>query len=75
MYIISGTTSDRQVRCFVFKSITIARVIADKIERQGFDVEILDKDGEVVLHDPEYDPEDEYRALLGVHIQDLIPKP
>jgi hypothetical protein len=47
----------------LFESITIARLIADKLEGQGFDVEILDQGGEVIIRDPA----DPYRYLLGAH--------
>jgi hypothetical protein len=66
MFIINGTSRGRSAEscCFVFESITIARVIADKLEGQGFDVEILDQGGEVVIQDPV----DSYRRLLGAHL-------
>ena len=66
MFIINGKSSGRSAEscCFVFESITIARVIADKLEGQGFEVEILDQGGEVIVQDP-VDP---YRRLLGAHL-------
>ena len=64
MFIINGTSPNRETRCFVFDSTTIARVIAEKLESQGFEVEILDQFGESVVHFP-LDP---YRRLLGLHI-------
>ena len=66
MFIINGTSTARspETRCFVFESITIARVIADKLEGQGFDVEVLDQGGEVIIQDP-VDP---HRRLLGAHV-------
>lgn len=66
MFIINGKSRGRSAesRCFVFESITIARVIADKLEGQGFDVEILDQGGEVIIQDPT----DPYRRLLGAHL-------
>ena len=53
MFIINGTSAGRspESRCFVFESITIARVIADKLQAQGFKVEVLDQGGEVVIED------------------------
>jgi hypothetical protein len=55
MFVINGISDNQspETRCFVFESITIARVIADKLQGQGFDVEILDQMGEVVVVDPE----------------------
>jgi len=66
MFIINGTSRGRSAEpcCFVFESITIARVIADKLEGQGFDVEILDQEGEVIVQAPA----DAYRRLLGAHL-------
>ena len=66
MFIINGTSAGQfpESRCFVFESITIARVIADKQRAQGFKVEILDQRGEIIFKDP-VDP---YRRLLGAHI-------
>jgi hypothetical protein len=42
----------------------MARVIADKLEDQGFEVEILDQDGELIIQNPA----DPYRRLLGAHL-------
>ena len=66
MFIINGISNSQspETRCFVFESITIARVIADKLQGQGFDVEILDQMGEVIIQDP-VDP---YRRFLGAHL-------
>jgi hypothetical protein len=66
MFIINGSSRGRSAEscCFVFESIAIARVIADKLEGQGFEVEILDQGGEVIIQDP-VDP---YRRLLGAHL-------
>jgi hypothetical protein len=65
VFIINGTSRGRSAEscCFLFESITIARLIADKLEGQGFDVEILDQGGEVIIRDPA----DPYRHLLGAH--------
>ena len=64
MFIINGTSPNRETRCFVFDSTTIARVIAEKLESQGFEVEILDQLGESVIQFPP----DPYRRLLGLYI-------
>jgi hypothetical protein len=66
MFIINGTSKGRSAEscCFIFESITMARVIADKLEDQGLEVEILDQDGELIIQDP-VDP---YRRLLGAHL-------
>jgi hypothetical protein len=64
MFIINGTSTNSETRCFVFESTTIARVIAEKLQGQGFDVEILDQGGEVIIQDP-VDP---YRRFLGAHL-------
>jgi hypothetical protein len=64
MFIINGTSTILEARCFVFESITIARVIADKLESQGFDVEVLDQEGELIIQDPA----DPYRPFLGAHV-------
>ena len=64
MFIINGTSSILETRCLVFESITIARVMADKLERQGFDVEVLDQEGELIIQDPA----DPYRRLLGAYV-------
>jgi hypothetical protein len=66
VFIINGTSRGRSAEssCFVFESITIARLIADKLEDQGFDVEILDQGGAVIIQDPA----DPYRHLLGAHL-------
>jgi hypothetical protein len=66
MFIINGTSTSQspETRCYVFESITIARVIAEKLQGQGFEVEILDQGGEVIIQDP-VDP---YRRFLGAHL-------
>jgi hypothetical protein len=66
MFLINCTSTSQssQTRCLVFESITIARVIAEKVRGQGFDVEILDESGEVIIQDPP----DPYRRFLGAHI-------
>jgi len=64
MFIINGTSPVLETRCFVFESITIARVMADKLQSQGFDVEVLDQGGELIIQDPA----DPYRHLLGAHV-------
>ncbi len=64
MFIINGTSPNRETRCFVFDSGTIARVIAEKLESQGFEVEILDQLGESIVQFPP----DPYRRLLGLYI-------
>jgi hypothetical protein len=64
MFIINGTSTILETRCFVFDSITIARVIADKLQSQGFDVEVLDQEGELIIQDPA----DPYRRLLGAYV-------
>ena len=51
-------------RCFVFESFTIAQIIADKLERQGFAAEILNQDWEA----PAQIPEDAHRRLMGAWI-------
>ena len=63
MFIVNGTSLNKssETRCFVFESITIARVIADKLEGQRFDVEILNEHGEVVTQVHHTDP---YQHLL-----------
>jgi hypothetical protein len=49
MFIISGTSTRQphETRCFVFESITIAPVIAEKLKDQGVEVEILDQPRDV----------------------------
>ena len=64
MFIINGTSTSQDTRRFVFESITIARVIADKLEGQGYEVEILDQGGDLVTQTAP----DPYRRLLGAHI-------
>ena len=66
MFLINCTSLSQpsETRCFAFESITIARVIAEKVRGQGFDVEILDHGGEVIIQDPP----DPYRRFLGAHL-------
>jgi hypothetical protein len=64
MFIINGTSPNRETKCFVFDSPTVARVIGDKLESLGFEVEILDQLGEEIQHFPA----DPYRRLLGLHM-------
>jgi hypothetical protein len=64
MFIVNGTSPVLEPRCFVFESITIARVIADKLQSQGFEVEVLDQGGELMIQDPA----DPYRRLLGAYV-------
>ena len=64
MFIINGTSTVLEARCFIFESITIARVIADKLQSQGFKVEVLAQGGELMIQDPA----DPYRRLLGAHV-------
>jgi hypothetical protein len=67
MFIINGTSPNRETKCFVYDSPTIARVIGDKLESQRFEVEILDQLGEEIQHFPA----DPYRRLSGLQI-DLL---
>jgi hypothetical protein len=46
VFIINATAKNCETKCLVFDSGTIARIISDKLERQGFEVEILDQSGE-----------------------------
>ena len=64
MFIVNGTAANQDARCFVFDSNTIAQVVGDKLERLGFDVEILDQLGEAIVQFPP----DPYRRLLGLHL-------
>ena len=59
---ISAQSPDQ--RCFVFESFTMAEIIADKLERQGFEVEILTQDWEAIRQIPE----DPHRSLMGAAI-------
>jgi len=56
---LSAHSSDE--RCFVFESFTMAEIIADKLERHGFEVEILNQDWETITQIPE----DPHRRLMG----------
>lgn len=61
MFIINGIAANREDRCFLFDSLTIAMVIADKLERLGLEVKILDQRGD----DGELPP-DPYERHLGL---------
>ena len=52
-----------QERCLVFESFTIAQVIADKLEREGFVTQILDQEFRALTEIPK----DRFRHLLGIH--------
>lgn len=56
---ISAKSPDE--RCFVFESFTMAQIIADKLERQGFEVEILNQDWETITQIRE----DPHRCHMG----------
>lgn len=47
--------------CFVFESFTIAQIIADKLDRQGFEAKILNQDWEAIARIPD----DPHRRLMG----------
>ena len=64
MFIINGTAPNRETKCFVFDSPTIARIVRDKLESQGFEIEILDHGGETITQFPP----DPYRRLLGLQV-------
>ena len=66
MFWINAISTDRslQERCFVFESFTIAQIIADKLEREGFVTQILDQDYQAVSQIPE----DPHRRLMGANI-------
>jgi len=66
MFWINATSRNqsRDERCFVFESFTIAQIIADKLERQGFAAKILNQDWEA----PAQTPEDPHRCLMGAWI-------
>ena len=51
-------------RCFVFESFTVAEIIAEKLERHGFEVEILNQDWEAITQIQE----DPLRRLMGAAI-------
>lgn len=70
MFIINATALNRETRCFVFDSTTIAQVVGDKLERQGYEVEILDQSGETIVQFPP----DPYGRLLGLHDQKTGPR-
>jgi hypothetical protein len=44
MFWINAIDQSLAERCFVFESFTIAQIIAEKLERHGFEVEILNQD-------------------------------
>jgi hypothetical protein len=52
-----------QERCLVFESFTIAQIIADKLEREGFVTQILDQEFRALTKIPK----DPIRRLLGIH--------
>jgi hypothetical protein len=64
MYWINAISKDGslQERCFVFESFTIAQIVADKLEREGFITQILDQQ----FHALAEIPKDPCRRLLGV---------
>ena len=64
MFWINAIDQSSAERCFVFESFTIAQIIADKLERHGFKVEILNQDWEAI----DVFPEDPHRRLMGAHI-------
>ena len=64
MFIVNATARDQEARCFIFDSTTIAQVIGEKLESQGFQVEILDQLGETIVQFPP----DPYRRLLGLNL-------
>ena len=66
MFWINAISNDGsfQDRCFVFESFTIAQIIADKLEREGFVTQILDQEYQAVGQIPE----DPYRSFMGVHL-------
>jgi hypothetical protein len=64
MFWVNAIDQSLSERCFVFESFTIAQIIADKLERHGFEVEILDQDWATVAHIPD----DPHRRLMGAHI-------
>lgn len=53
-----------QERCFVFESFTIAQIIADKLEREGFVTQILDQEYQTVAQIPS----DPFRRFMGMNI-------
>jgi hypothetical protein len=58
-----STDGSLQERCFVFESFTIAQIIADKLERQGFITQILDQKFQALSKIPR----DPFRRFLGIH--------
>jgi hypothetical protein len=63
-WITAISPQSRNERCFVFESFTMAQVIADKLQRHGFEVEILNQDWEAVA---QY-PDEPHRRLMGAWI-------
>jgi hypothetical protein len=64
MFWINAIDQTSAERCFMFESFTVAQIIADKLERHGFKVEILNQDWEAI----DIVPEDPHRRLMGAHI-------
>ena len=58
-----STDGSPQERCLVFESFTIAQVMADKLERDGFVTQILDHEFRAFTEIPK----DPFRHLLGIH--------
>jgi hypothetical protein len=57
-----STDGSLQERFFVFESFTIAQIIADKLEREGFITQISDQEFQAVAKIPK----DPFRRFLGV---------
>jgi hypothetical protein len=66
-----STDASPQERCFVFDSFTIAQIIADKLEREGFIAQILDQEFQAVTKIPQ----DPFRRFLGIHRSASRPAP
>jgi hypothetical protein len=66
MFWINAISADGSLRerCFVFESFTIARIIADKLEREGFVTQILDQQFQALSKIPR----DPHRRLMGAHL-------
>ena len=66
MFWINAISADGSLRvlCFVFESFTIAQIIADKLERDGFVTQILDQEYQAVA----VFPDDPHRRLMGAQI-------
>lgn len=63
-WITAISTQSPDERCFVFESFTMAQIVADKLERQGFEVAILDQDWEAITKLPD----DPHRLHVGAWI-------